>query len=47
MTKKNIYKTPESDLVTIRFDRNFMESRFNPDTNTETFVLDEEEELED
>lgn len=46
MTKKNIYQTPESDLVTVRFDRNFMESRFEKDENTETFILDEEEELE-
>lgn len=46
MTRKNFYQTPESDLVTIRFDRNIMQSRFEKDENTETFILDEEEELE-
>ena len=46
MTRKNIYLAPETELLTVRFDRNFMESRFHRDENTETFIQDDEEELE-
>lgn len=46
MTKKNIYIAPETDLVTIRFDRSFMQSQFEKNENTEMFILEEDEELE-
>lgn len=50
MTKKNIYQTPESDLVTVRFDRNFMDSLTQTQINNREgseFLMDDGEEVLD
>ena len=45
MARKSIYAAPEAELLVIRFEENFLQSRFDKDNNTETIIGEEDEDL--
>lgn len=45
MVKKTIYSAPEAELLDIGFDKSFLQSHFDKDDNTETFIDDGDEDL--
>ena len=43
MVKKQLYETPEAELLIVRFEKNIMS--FDTDNNTETLIFDDDEDL--
>ena len=46
MVTRTSYLAPEAELLEIRFEENFLQSRFDKDNNTETLTDDGDEDLD-
>ena len=45
MVRKTTYSAPEAELIIVKFEDNFLQSRFDKDNNTETIIEDDDEDI--